>query len=63
MVQFFILFILYTFLTSIVLLALILIRVIRCQYYVLLPPNYTNSSTADAHPAVPSNGRPDVNSI
>ena len=42
--QFFILFILYTFLTSIVSLALILMRVIRCQYYVLLPPNHTNST-------------------
>ena len=50
--QFFILFIMYTFLTSIVSLALILIRVIRCQYYVLLPPNHTNS-TADV--AVSSN--------
>ena len=42
--QFFILFIMYTFLTSIVSLALILIRVIRCKYYVLLPPSHTNST-------------------
>ena len=41
--QFFILFIMYTFLTAIVSLTLILIRVIRCQYYI--PPG--TSSTAE----------------
>lgn len=51
----------YTFLTSIVSLALILIRVIRCQYYVLLPPNHTNS-TADVD-VVSSNHFDDVDSI
>lgn len=42
MTQFFILFILYTFLTACVSMALILIRVIRCQYYV--PPGAAGSS-------------------
>ena len=47
----------YTFLTSIVSLSLILIRVVRCQYYVLLPPNHTNST------AVVSSDHFDVDSI
>lgn len=40
--KFFILFVMYTFLTSIVSLTLILIRVIRCEYYI--PPGTAESS-------------------
>lgn len=42
--KFFILFIFYTFLTSIISLTLILIRVIRCQYYLPTIPHPVNST-------------------
>lgn len=45
--QFFILFILYTFLTAIVCLALLLIRVIRCGFYISIPLGA--NATAVAH--------------
>ena len=52
--QFFILFILYTFLTACVSLALILTRVIRCEYYV--PPGATaiNNPNQPTHPGCSS---------